>query len=413
MARREKTAAEKKKEREELLIGGGLLALFLLSRRAPAIPPGKGRILATAQADTTPVTASVTVVETGGTGTTPCSFDVDPGTYTVNGTYDTQTDSKTATVIAGETTTVVLQFVPAPPPPPGQGTLHVTALVDSTPTSGIFVEVLGQTPAVNGVTPWTVNLLAGSYFVQIKYMDQAQTKQVTIEAGKTTELQFQLVAEKWRISVSIDKTSATVGDDVTVSGKLEKQCPDGSWNEPNWDCIEKKHNDVDPRRYSVWAFPGTAIQHQTITDYYGNYGMTFTLSASGTFTVKVQAYVPDVGYVSKTDGTLTVSAGPLPTLTATLTSLDVYCDITPPQIIIHGKCLVDSNPAPGADIAITMYIDGVNKGAGSCGANGSVWGMIQYPPTGTHQIWFRARWFYEGPPWPYVDATSNKMTYTC
>jgi len=82
----------------------------------PPPPPTKGTLKVDAYADGE-VAASVLV---GGVGTyeTPFSLDLDPGTYTLKATYDTQTDTKTATVKEGETTSIVFHFS-LPPVWPG------------------------------------------------------------------------------------------------------------------------------------------------------------------------------------------------------------------------------------------------------------------------------------------------------
>lgn len=79
----------------------------------PPPPPTKGTLKVYAYADGEEVTASVVVLDVG-TYETPFSLDLDPGTYTLKATYDTQTDTKTATIEEGETTVVVFHFSLAP-----------------------------------------------------------------------------------------------------------------------------------------------------------------------------------------------------------------------------------------------------------------------------------------------------------
>jgi len=80
-------------------------------------PPGKGVLSVSATKDTTEATASVEVVGVT-TKTTPFTLDLDPGTYTLNATYDTEKQSKTATITEGKTTTVQFQFGVPPVPKP-------------------------------------------------------------------------------------------------------------------------------------------------------------------------------------------------------------------------------------------------------------------------------------------------------
>jgi hypothetical protein len=80
-----------------------------------AIPPGKGVLECHAYVDTTEVKASVEVVGVG-TYTTPFTLNLAAGTYTLNAKYDTQTQTKTATITEGVTTRVDFTFAKAPVP---------------------------------------------------------------------------------------------------------------------------------------------------------------------------------------------------------------------------------------------------------------------------------------------------------
>jgi len=79
------------------------------------VTPGKGVLEVRAYADSTEVTASVEVVGVG-TYSTPFTIEVDPGTYTLNAVYGTQTDSKTYNVPEGATITVDFHFTAIIPP---------------------------------------------------------------------------------------------------------------------------------------------------------------------------------------------------------------------------------------------------------------------------------------------------------
>jgi hypothetical protein len=78
-----------------------------------AVPVGVGTLEVHAFADTEEVAASVEVVGVG-TYTSPFTIDLPPGTYTLNATYGTQTQTKTATITEGITTRVDFQFAKAP-----------------------------------------------------------------------------------------------------------------------------------------------------------------------------------------------------------------------------------------------------------------------------------------------------------
>lgn len=81
-----------------------------------AMPPGMGTLEVHAFANTEEVAASVEVVGVG-TYTTPFTVDLAPGTYTLNATYNTQTQTKTATITEGVVTRVDFQFAKPVVPP--------------------------------------------------------------------------------------------------------------------------------------------------------------------------------------------------------------------------------------------------------------------------------------------------------
>jgi len=92
---------------------------FTITATAPP-PPGKGTLYCYAKADSEDVSASVEVVGVG-TYDTPFSLDLDPGTYTLNGSYMGQEASKTVTVEEGEIKEVTFYFTVPPPPKPPTG----------------------------------------------------------------------------------------------------------------------------------------------------------------------------------------------------------------------------------------------------------------------------------------------------
>jgi hypothetical protein len=75
--------------------------------------PTKGVLEVHASSDSAEVKAEVEVVGVG-TYYTPFSIELDPGTYTLNAKYDTNKQSKSASITAGQTTRVDFLFVPTP-----------------------------------------------------------------------------------------------------------------------------------------------------------------------------------------------------------------------------------------------------------------------------------------------------------
>ena len=81
----------------------------------PLVTPGMGTLECHAYIDTTEVKAFVEVVGVG-TYTTPFTVNLTAGTYTLNATYDTQTQTKTVTITEGATTRVDFTFTKVPAP---------------------------------------------------------------------------------------------------------------------------------------------------------------------------------------------------------------------------------------------------------------------------------------------------------
>lgn len=79
-------------------------------------PPAKGNLQIHASLDGAEVPASYEITETGQTGTTPATIELNPGTYTVTATHEGESDTKTAEVVEGQTVRVDLQFVTPTPP---------------------------------------------------------------------------------------------------------------------------------------------------------------------------------------------------------------------------------------------------------------------------------------------------------
>jgi len=75
-----------------------------------APPPGKGTLYCRAFANSDEVAASVEVVGIG-TYTTPFSLDLDPATYTLKGSYKSQTKQISATIYEGQITEVDFPFL--------------------------------------------------------------------------------------------------------------------------------------------------------------------------------------------------------------------------------------------------------------------------------------------------------------
>ena len=92
-------------------------------------PPTTGTLRVFATYDGNYVTAPVTISgpsSTSGTTTAdannPLKFDLNPGTYTVSGIYGGVSKSSSASVVAGQTVDVSLNFGGTQPPPPDNGT---------------------------------------------------------------------------------------------------------------------------------------------------------------------------------------------------------------------------------------------------------------------------------------------------
>lgn len=97
------------------------------------IPPEKGTLQVHTFLDDTEVVTQVEIVGIGSYGT-PLTIDLDPSVYTLNCTYLGQTQTKTATILAGQVVTVEFRFI-SPTPitsailPAGIAILSVAGLV--------------------------------------------------------------------------------------------------------------------------------------------------------------------------------------------------------------------------------------------------------------------------------------------
>jgi hypothetical protein len=88
-----------------------------LASHSVQIPPGKGALEVHAFADTKEVAATVEVVGVE-TKTTPFVTYLSPGNYTLNAKYDTQTQTRTTTIVEGQVTREDFHFVAPTPKPP-------------------------------------------------------------------------------------------------------------------------------------------------------------------------------------------------------------------------------------------------------------------------------------------------------
>jgi len=85
--------------------------------KAPPPPPEKGTLECHAYVDSRESAVAVEIVGVG-TYQTPFTVELSPGTYTLRATYLWQTQEKTVTIRAGETTRVDFRFAALPPLPP-------------------------------------------------------------------------------------------------------------------------------------------------------------------------------------------------------------------------------------------------------------------------------------------------------
>jgi len=99
----------------EGFIKAGLAAVSL------QIPSGKGALEVHAFTDTKEVAATVEIVGVE-TKTTPFVTYLDPGNYTLNAKYDTQTQTRTTTIVEGQVTREDFHFIAPPPTPPKKPT---------------------------------------------------------------------------------------------------------------------------------------------------------------------------------------------------------------------------------------------------------------------------------------------------
>jgi hypothetical protein len=92
------------------------------------MPAGKGTLECHAYIDAEEVAVPVEIVGVG-TYTTPFTVELNVGDYTLNATYDTQTQTKTVAVVEGAITKVDFKFSKAPPIPLGLAFLFLLGIL--------------------------------------------------------------------------------------------------------------------------------------------------------------------------------------------------------------------------------------------------------------------------------------------
>jgi len=178
-------------------------ALGVVPPPPPPPPVQNGFIEVYAYQDTTEIAASVTL--DGQSGTTPVTFTVPVGTYTLTATYGTETlPTQSVTIIEGQTITVNLHFAPAVGP--ATVTITVTGQGTTNPAAGVHTEYnVGDTLNItatatigwqyqkmrrNGVDWTTANPgeflnLAATENIEVIFIQPTITLNVTAEANGT------------------------------------------------------------------------------------------------------------------------------------------------------------------------------------------------------------------------------------
>lgn len=118
--------------------------------------PDKGFMEVRAYRDSHEIVVPYEVRETGKVGSTPDIFELNPGTYTVDGTFEGEVKTETVHVVAEQTVTVNLVWAVTPPPK------HMLT-VNSTPITGVVTDINGCIFE----TPISVELEQGVYVVAV------------------------------------------------------------------------------------------------------------------------------------------------------------------------------------------------------------------------------------------------------
>ena len=126
----------------ELQNAGGILNFDQIEFSEIAIPPGKGLLECHAYMDTEEVKATVEVVGIG-TFLTPLLLELNPGSYTLRVTYQTQTQERTTTITEGITTREDFTFAAVPPPRPAIP-LWVWGLLIGLPAISIVIYAISK-----------------------------------------------------------------------------------------------------------------------------------------------------------------------------------------------------------------------------------------------------------------------------
>jgi len=181
----------------------------------------------------------------GQAGTTPVSFSLAAGTYTVTATYAGTTLTQSATVVAGQTTTINFDFSVAP----NLGFITVNAYSDGTVIAA-NVTADGQT----GTTPVTFSFPVGTYNITATYQGQTlPAQQVVVVAGQTSIVNLHFVAP---VTHSLIITSSIGGTTNPVPGRYD-------YNEGSSAVITAIVN--ADYRFSYWMLEGTTRTENPVT----------------------------------------------------------------------------------------------------------------------------------------------------
>jgi hypothetical protein len=189
-------------------------------------PPGTGTLSVAASKSGSPVGAAVSVG--GQSGTTPVSFNLAPGAYTVTAVYAGVTLTQAVTIVADQTTAITFDFT-------NPGFIAVNAFSDSVPIAA-SVSADGQ----SGTTPVTFAFAPGTYSIEATYQGQTLPAQTaTLAAGETVTINFHFLPATHQLTIqpAVGGTTSPPPQVLTLSaGSVQPvvPMPDSGYRHIHW-----------------------------------------------------------------------------------------------------------------------------------------------------------------------------------
>ena len=245
------------------------------------------------------IAVSVLIVELGQTYVTPFSIELNPGTYTLRATYDTATQEKSATIIAGAKTTVEFTFAGV------TFTLSIRATTGGTtnPVPGDYVYNAGTVVPVTAVPNTGYQL--DHWLFDGESIGKADTVNVTMSANHTLQAVFVIIPPPPEYTLSIATTTGGTTNPAPGTYRYAENTSVQVTAIPNVTGYNFDHWVLDGINYT--ANPITVVMNKdhTLTAYFSTtpppppetYNLTIVATTGGTTTPAPGTYEYNAGTI--------------------------------------------------------------------------------------------------------------------